>query len=52
MKTPNPYNIITTGWMKKDPQWDQGQELGWMIHANQEEPNMIPVFIIKRKEKS
>lgn len=52
MKTLNPSNIITAGWMKKGPQWDQDQELGWFIYTNQEDPSMIPVFIVKRKEKS
>jgi len=52
MKTLSPSNIITAGWMKGPPNWEQGSELGWMIYANKESPDMIPVFIVKRKEKS
>ncbi|MEE8113078.1 MAG: hypothetical protein V3T23_01865 [Nitrososphaerales archaeon] len=51
MKTLSPSNIITAGWMKKGPQWVQGSELGWFVYANKEEPDMVPVFIVKRKEK-
>jgi len=50
MKTLSPSLIITAGWMKKGPQMDQA-ELGWFTYANKEEPDMIPVFIVKRKEK-
>jgi len=45
----SPLEIVTFGFMLVGPDHNQGDWLGWRIHANQGE-NMIRVAIVKLKE--